>query len=279
MKYTAKTTLFNLDKINYEALGKKNRESKKAFTIDLKFVAEFLALVKEEAMVSNKFDFPVDIYFEINGRIDPACFIDFKPDQDLMPHLHVGRTEMTAYIRQQDLKNESFSPKSLFESFCCNYIGFISQYNNRPYCKIDFDFVLPIVSKIDSLLVCNGALYNASLSTGFYNVTLKTSIDSFIVTTSLTNFSVHSKAMMNDSSLFYISINFSENKLSYDIKRTEIKLYMYGQLINLSYDEFISAENSLIESAIISTLKLKKIDISNISELKNEFTLQEMMSI
>ena len=281
MKYTEKTTLFNLDKIDYNALGKKNQESKKSFKIDLTFLSEFLSLLKKESMISNKSDFPIEFIVEISGRLDPSCSLTFSTEGRLLPHLNFDHTTYQTFIRTHDTKNEVFTAEKMFSMFCSNYIGFVSNSINLHHCKSDFGFILKSIRKIDSLLCCDNELYDKIFSHGFYKHTTKMSLDTFHIDYSLNHIQITSKAVkkINHQSFFSMYVSFSNNDNSYNVNKTAFKLHMYGQEISLNYEEFMNASNNDIEQAIILILQLKKINISNISDLKNELLLQEMMNI
>lgn len=273
MKYIEKTTLFNIDKINYVALGKKNTESKKKFTIDLDILAEFLTLLKSESLVSNKVDFPVTIIFEISGNLDPSLNILFETDGKLLPQINNEHTDYDFFnVTFYDSRKGKLSGEYLFNEFCRHYIGFIYGDIKNHYSKANFNCILSAIKKIDSLLILNDSLFNTVVSNKFYPEESKKIIDLFEVEYSSSIFKL-------SNNTFSIKFLFNPANDIHVPEKYALYFYMYGQELMLTYDEFMSADNELIENAIVSVLKLKKMNISNISDLKNEFTLQEMMDI
>lgn len=272
MIYKEKTTLFDVDNIDFEALLEKVKGSKVEFNFGLKgleCLKNYLAAFKAESMVCNKENYPIDFSFELTTAKKTVIKINISSSESkirLVPHLYPAKCRFE-YINEL----ESFYKSSTFDAMHKSINTIIKTETASLQCKDVSRKVLNVISKVDTLFKCNEEMYKKVYNYGLYCVDFKLKSDLFSIKFSTRNVVIESKSC--DSSKHYKRPYISlETNFDSDI----ITLSLYNQRINLSYTEFMEADYDDLEKSIVSILKLKKIEISDIEDLRNELILEEM---
>lgn len=272
MIYKETTTLFDVDNINFEALLEKMKGSKVEFNFGLKDVEclkNYLAAFKYESMVCNKENYPIDFSFELTTAKKTVIKINISSPESkirLVPHLYPAKCKF-----EYNNELESFYKSSTFDALHRSIHSIIKTDTASLFCKDTSRKVLNVISKIDTLFKCNEEMYKKVYDYGLYSVDLKLKSDLFSIKFSTRNVVIESKSCDSSKNYKrpYISL---ETNFDSDI----ITLSLYNQRINLSYAEFMEADYGDLEKSIVSILKLKKIEISDIEDLRNELILEEM---
>lgn len=282
MRYAESTTLFNLHNIDYKALSNKIRNSKKNITINLTRLEPFLKLIQDEYRIVNKTDIPVLFEFTISGGHYPTVMMKFEHVDDhiqnvnMLPHVSNNGRDLSFDMSLLDFNKYNLTPEDMFLRLCHRYAGKIS---DDICCSLYSHHLLKILKKMDLLLNCKDTIYSAVYEKGIYVETNKIFCDCFDIRISTKEMNIESKAKHKSGyfqSFFSINVDTGTGIILDDIK---IKFEIYNQVIKLTYEEFMMADVKDIEMAIISLVRLKKVNINDMDNLKAELILQEMISI
>lgn len=282
MRYVERTTLFNLDKIDYDALKKKIRNSKKNITINLSNIEPFFKIIQSEYKIVNKVDTPLFFEFTISAGHYPSVLMRIEQVDDdvnninMLPHISNEACHLSFDMSLNDFNKYDLTPKDMFDRLCHRYAG---KNSDDVLCSLYSKHLLNIFSKMDTLLNYNDTLYKKVYDNGLYIENSKIFYDCFNISISTKEFRIESNARHKSGyyeALFSITVETGTCIVLDDIK---IRFEMYHQTIKLTYQEFMMADVKDIERAIISVVKLKNVNINDMDNLKAELALDEMMNI
>ena len=282
MKYSEVTTLFNLHNIDYKALTKKIRNSKKNYTINLTRLEPFLELIQSEAKILNKTDFPVNLIFNISADSYPTVTINVEHINDgannynILPHISNKSRNLSFDMSLKDFNRHDLTAEEMFERLCNSYSGV---NNEGASCSWLTAHMLQMIEKVDQLLNYDNNIYSLIKKNRIYIDKNNLTHESFDINISTKAFSIKTKlkhTIIYPQSVFYINIDLISEKGVNDI---QITMEIYNQTIKLTYEEFINAEIIDIEKMIVAVLKLKNVHVDNIDNFKQYLLLQDMISI
>lgn len=282
MKYAEITSLFNLHNIDYKALTKKIRNSKKSYTINLTRIEPFLKIIQSEANIMNKIDIPVHFIFNISADTYPTVTIKIEhinngdKHSNILPHISNKSNNLYFDMSLNDFNRHDLSAEEMFERLCHNYSGVKDEGVS---CSWLTAHMLQMIKKVDKLLNYDNSIYNLIKKNRIYVEKNNLVHECFDIKISTKEFIIESKAkhtVINPQSVFSINIDlFSEKKLD-DIK---ITLQMQNQTVKLTYKEFVNSEIVDIENMIVAVLKLKNIHVNDMDNLKEHLLVQDMIEI
>lgn len=283
MLYVENTTLFELSNLNYKALISKIRNSKKDFKLKVDLIEPLLKNIQKEAIVFNKIDFPIDFTLSVSSGLHPSIEITLIQNLNLLPHVSNVNKPLRLIL---DLNSFNSSDSKMLTDMAinnyCDFKPFNPLHKSFAQCyEYSLSFIA-ILRKMDSLFKCDNQLSEAVYQHGIYPEKNKVSCNSFNVLFSHEEMMIESKAkrkVKSDENKALFSIRVKPDSVVAGVTDINFIIDIYGQMITLSYHEFMEADNSEIESLFISILKLKGIGINDIHDFKNELTIQEMIAI
>jgi len=278
MLYIETTTLFDLNTINTQNLKSKIEKSKKNFTLDIVKIEDFLKIIQMEAKIVNKLDFDVIFSLNVSNANRPVLTITIEPQKKLLPHLSYTRKKLILEVELEDFNKLPID--TLINKSFSKYASKKFPEGQPIVCNKESTYLLKVLSKIDSMFNTGNEFYTAIYNKGLYIETIKLKCNTFDITYTTSSLILESIAKKHTNtnikrSLVAISVEFETWKSMED---TIIKIEVYNQVINLTYLEFVTASNEHIETAIVSILRLKSIEINNLEDLKNQLLIHEMIN-
>lgn len=289
MIYIEKTSLFNLNTINYTKIEEEIKSSGSTFVIDLVKLKRVVDEIQSESMIVNKTDAPVTFTFEV---VSDVSHFELRLEQsfNLLPHISNSSTTFKFYMYFSVFSK--LDHLDIMEKIFLRYGG--TGVVKPESSSMDTVMIVNALKKIDRLLLLDNVLvdviYKEKIYSQISNLELKNSQSSsyidFKVIVSKNHLSFTSKCLYRDrkndkTPVLSISMHReyatqSEEDADLDI---DVEIEIYGQLIKLSYRYFMAADLDDLSAIIVSLFKMSQYDVKNIECLKNDLLVRHMETI
>lgn len=273
--YSEEISLFRLEYINYQAFQEQIDLSNKhnyvhKTVVNMNTLRDVLILIRKEAQVVHKEDFPITFAFNTcgynNGK--PNGHFQFISEKKLYPHLYPWNHHFDLYNIILDSFNERTADQ-IFLSAIDNYCE-----PDQPYgriCTDDHWNTIHVLKQLDYLLSLDGILYNHLLKEGLYPGanddfhTLK--VDSFSCDYTSLGFIFSNQGQKN---IFSINYNWKSNN-----KRVLIKLL--DNDITLKFNKFMSLDRFDFERLLLM-ISDESLSFKTVDQFKRHLVIKEIES-
>lgn len=289
MIYIEKTTLFNLNTINYTKIEDEIKSSGSTFVIDLAKLKRVVDEIQSESMIVNKTDAPVTFTFEV---VSDVSHFELRLEQsfNLLPHISNGSTTFKFYMYFSVFSK--LDHIDIMDKIFLRYGG--TGVVKPESSSMDTIMIVNALKKIDRLLLLDNVLvdviYKEKIYSQISHLELRNSQSSsyvdFKVIVSKNHLTFTSKCLYrnrkNDKtpvlsiSMYREYATQLEEDVDLDI---DVEIQIYGQLIKLSYRYFMAADIDDLSAIIVSLFKMSQYDVKSIECLKNDLLVRHMETI